>query len=217
MIINTAAVAPLPGVDKSQPEHLAWAIVIAIALSFVLAAIEISNESKKPLRSCLVFQSFFYCCLLTFGNVVTTLIATVLVTKMDPDLKPYYFIFAAFTGVFAFETILKNTNVTVLDKGVLTIQVWINKALTAAAAAAIERDIQRTNIENGKLAKRLSAIPEIDLNTFVALKLSGGSPSIVKQLDNAATTNNADRRLYKAYAIVTAVSRSEVASFLGGR
>jgi hypothetical protein len=128
---------------------LAWAIVIAIALSLVLAAIEISNESKKPLRSCLVAQSFFYCLLLTFGNVVTTLMATAIVTKMDPNLKPFYSIFAAFIGVFAFETILKNINVTVLNKGVLTIQVWIDEALTAAAAAAIVRDIQRIDIENG--------------------------------------------------------------------
>lgn len=217
MIINNAAAAPPPGVGNNSPEHLVWAIVIAIALSSVLAAIEIASESKKPLRSCLVVQSFFYFCLLTFGNVVTTLMATVLVTRMDPGLKPYYFIFAAFIGVFAFETILKNTNVTVLDKGVLTIQEWINKALTAAAAATIVRDIQRTDIANGKLAKRLSAIPEIDLNTFVVLKLAAGSTNIVQQLDTMAMTNNADPRLYKAYAIVTAVSRSEVASFLSGR
>jgi len=75
--------------------------------------------------------------------------ATAIVTKMDPNLKPFYSIFAAFIGVFAFETILKNINVTVLDKGVLTIQVWIDKALTAAAAAAIVRDIRRIDIENG--------------------------------------------------------------------
>jgi hypothetical protein len=182
-----------------------------------LAAIEISLEAKKPFRSCLVLQSFFYCCLLVFGNVVTTLLAGVLVAKMSPNLAPYYFIFAAFFGVFAFETILKNTNITVLDKGVLTIQDWINKARTAAAAATIERDIVRTDIERGKLATKLALIPDTKLNTFAALKLPPStSANIVEQLEAAARANNADLKLYKAYALVTAVSRSEVLAFLKG-
>jgi|SRR5579859_1393055 len=214
MIITEAVSTPSSGSGNGLPEHLAWAIAIAIAFSFVLAAIEISSEAKKPLRSCIVASSFFYCCLLIFGNVVTTLMASILVAKMDARLAPYYFIFAAFFGIFAFETILKNTNVTVLDKGVLTIQIWINKALTAAAAAAIVRDLQRMNIQDGRLAQKLAGIPEIKLNTFVALKLSNGAPNIVATLDATAATNKADPRLYKAYAIVTAVPRDVVESFL---
>jgi hypothetical protein len=55
---------------------------------------------------------------------------------------------------------LKNTNVTVLDKGVLTIQDWIKKAKTAAAAATIENDIERTDIARGRLATGLAMIPD---------------------------------------------------------
>jgi hypothetical protein len=133
-VTNAAGTATQTGAS-GLPDHLAWAIALAIAFSFILAAIEITAEARKPLRSCLILQSFLYCLLLAFGNVITTLLAAVLVSKMDPSLSPYYFFFAAFFGVFAFETILKHTNVTVLDKGVLTIQDWIKKARTAAAAA----------------------------------------------------------------------------------
>ncbi len=48
--------------------------------------------------------------------------------KLPESLKPYYFLFAPFFGVFGFETVLKNTNITMFDKGVLTIQTWIEKA-----------------------------------------------------------------------------------------
>lgn len=197
------------------PSHIKGAIAIAIVFSLVLAAVEIPSLSKKPLRSCMVPQSVFYCVLLIFGNVVSTLLAAILVLRMNPSLAPYYFIFAAFFGVFAFEVVLKNTNVTVFDKGVLTIQDWITKARNAAAAQAIERDIERMDVERGKLAARLSKIPDTRLNTFVALKIPAtGGANIVQQLDSAAQANSADPKLYKAYALVAGVSRSEVLAFL---
>jgi hypothetical protein len=210
----------LPGSDGSTtpsvlPEHLWWAIAVAIAFSFILAAVEISREVQKTLRCCLIPQSFLYACLLIFGNLVTTLFAAVLVAKMNPGLAPYYWFFAAFFGVFAFETVLKNTNVTVLDKGVLTIQDWMKKALTGATAAAIVRDVRLNDREIGKLAAALAKVPEARLNAFAAIKLtSGAGTGVVPQLDATAAANNADPMLYKAYAIAYAVSPSVVRAFL---
>jgi len=211
-----ATVPTLPTeANANLPEHLIWALAIAVSVSFLLAAVEISADAKKPLRSCLVPQSFFYALLLAFGNIVSTLLAAVVVAAMPHSLAPYYFILAAFFGVFAFETILKNTNVTVLDKGVLTIQDWIQKARRAAAAAALERHVERTDLDKGRLAARLATIPETKLNTLIALKiLPGRGVNIVEQLDSAASANSADPQLYKAYALVEAVSRSEVIAFL---
>jgi len=134
---------------------------------------------------------------------------------MNPGLAPYYWFFAAFFGVFAFETVLKNTNVTVLDKGVLTIQDWMKKALTGATAAAIVRDVRLNDREIGKLAAALAKVPEARLNAFAAIKLtSGAGTGVVPQLDATAAANNADPMLYKAYAIAYAVSPSVVRAFL---
>lgn len=110
------------GAATALPAHLGWALGIAVVFSFVLASVEISMESKRPLLSCLVVPSFLYCCIRAFGNVVATLLASAMVTKIDPGLAAYYFLFAAFFGIFGFEIILKNTNITVFDKGVLTLQ-----------------------------------------------------------------------------------------------
>lgn len=197
------------------PNHFAWAIVIAILLSLVLGYVEIVSDAKKPFRSCLVAQSFSYVVLLAFGNVVTTIFAATVVVKLSATLEPYYFLFAAFAGVFAFQSVLKNMNVTILNHGVLTIQDWIEKARSAAAEAAILRDIQRTDLARGELAKRLAGVDDAKLNAFVASKLPAAAGSnIVPQLDASAKANNADPKLYKAYALVAVVPQSEIKAFL---
>jgi hypothetical protein len=197
------------------PEHLGWAITAAVITSLILAAVEIDREVKKTFICCLIPQSLFYALLLILGNVISTLLAALPVRKLDSSLAPYYWLFSAFFGVFAFETILKNTNVTVLDKGVLTIQDWIKKALTGAAAAAVLRDVRLRDKETGRLAASLSQVSEGQLNAFLAIKLSKQiGDDIVLRLDAAAATNKANSMLYKAYAVASAVPRSEVLAFL---
>jgi hypothetical protein len=142
-------------------------------------------------------------------------ICATVVTRLSATLELYYFLFAAFAGVFAFQSILKNMNVTILDKGVLTIQDWIDKARSAATAAAILRDIERTDLARGDLAKRLADIDDNKLNAFVASKLPAAAGiNIVPQLDASAKANGADPKLYKAYALVAVVPQSEIKAFL---
>jgi hypothetical protein len=53
------------------------------------------------------------------------------------------------------------------------------------------------------------------LNAFVASKLPAAvGVNIVPQLDASANANNADPKLYKAYALVTVVARNEIVAFL---
>ena len=155
-----------------------------------------------------------YLILLGFGNVITTLLATIPVAKFDPSLASYNFLFAPFLGVFAFQSILKNMNVTILDKGVLTIQDWMDKAKSAAAATEILKDVERTELNRGVLAQKLANISEGKLNAFIAAKLPPTSAvGIVAKLDADAKANNADARLYKAYALVVVISRNEIVGF----
>ena len=201
----------------SLPAHLGWALAITLAFSLLLASIEIADKSKMPLLSCLVFQSFLYCSIRAFGNVVATLLASALVVKIDPGLAAYYFLFAAFLGIFSFETILKNMNITVSGAGFLTLQAWMDKALNVASAAAIEQDIRSTHTEIEKLANRLSKITDLELNAFIAFNLANQGTSIVQTLENAAKANNANPRLIKGYAAATGVSRNQVIAFLKGQ
>jgi len=135
-------------------------------------------------------------------------------TSLPPALAPFYFLFAVFFGVFGFEIVYQAHEHTVFDNGVLTFQDWIKSAKTAAAGATIEKDVERNDIAAGKLAAKLSKVEEKALNTFVLHSIAGTSATIIQDLDARATANSADQRLYKAYAVVTAVSPSKVEAFL---
>jgi hypothetical protein len=121
-------------------DDFVWAIAIAMTASVLLSIVQIPAQSKTSLRSCFVIQSAIYCLIVCFGNTVTTILAASAVVKLPSSLQQYYFVMAPFFGVFGFETILKNTNITMFDKGVLTIQDWITRSLNAAAGAAIEKE-----------------------------------------------------------------------------
>jgi hypothetical protein len=188
------------------------AIGIAIAVSLVFALIEIPAKAKTTrLRACLVGPSFFYWAVLSFGNTVTTLLASVAVVKMLPSLSDYYFLLSAFFGVFAFETVLKNTNITMFDKGVLTIQNWIDKALDAAAAATIDRQETLKQEEETRLVQQLRQKAETEINTRILNKMGDGK---VETLDKAAQASGADRQLYKIYQLVTILTSNERAALL---
>jgi hypothetical protein len=188
------------------------AIGIAIAVSLVFALIEIPAKAKTTrLRACLVGPSFFYWAVLSFGNTVTTLLASVAVVKMLPSLSDYYFLLSAFFGVFAFESVLKNTNITMFDKGVLTIQNWIDKALDAAAAATIDRQETMKHEEETRLVQQLRKKAETEINTRILNKMGDGK---VEALDNAAQASGADRQLYKIYQLVTILTSNERAALL---
>jgi hypothetical protein len=116
-------------------------------------------------------------------------------------------------GVFAFETILKNTNVTMFDRGVLTIQDWIEKALNVAVAASIETQENIKQRQDEILYKKIMSLPEEDINTRVLNKLGGGT---VEKLDAAAKASGANTKQYKALQLVSSLSRSEGAALLKG-
>jgi hypothetical protein len=147
------------------------ALSIAVALSLLIACIEIPSKSKAQIRACFVVHSFFYWLILSVGNVTTTILASLAVVKMPVGLTPYYFVLCPFFGVFGFETVLKNTNVTMFDRGVLTIQNWIEKALNAAAGAAIDQQENIKQEQENKIVAKLMSFSEEDINTRILYKM----------------------------------------------
>jgi len=133
------------------------------------------------------------------------------VVKLPTNIAPYYFVLSAFFGVFGFETILKNTNITMFDRGVLTIQNWIEKALNAAAAAAIDQQENLKREAETRLVDKLMELPEVELNTRILHKLG---PETVSKLEAAAKASSADAKLYKVLQLVATLTRSETAALL---
>jgi hypothetical protein len=178
-----------------------------VVASAVFALVEIPKQSKTTLRACLVLDSFLYWAILSFGNSVTTLlVSTVVVENIPAALSRYYFLFYAFFGVFGFETVLKNTNITIFDQGVLTIQNWIDSAKNAAVASAIAaEEVLKGSLEIA-LQKHLNGMSELDINTRILTK---SGPTTVSQLEDDAKRSSADAKKYKVYYLISKLDAYE--------
>ncbi len=100
---------------------------------------------------------FIFLLIMMAGNTVTTLAAAAIVrpftadANVEPQNRPTTnpapppllsagppWLWYAFIGVFAFEAILQQINVTIFDRNVLTINDWITKARDLAVQGAIK-------------------------------------------------------------------------------
>ena len=194
-------------------DQLSWALIIAVVVSLVIALIEILRKSQVGnIKACLSGPSFLYFIILSFGNVVTTILAwQVVVTTIPPAVASYYYLFSAFFGVFGFEIILKNTNITMFDKGVLTIKEWTEKALDIAGAAAVAKQVTYKQIDESRLNSMLMRKSDTDINTRVLNKWGAGK---VDALNAEANASSADPKQYKVLQLIKDLSSSERSALL---
>lgn len=182
---------------------LAIAVTVAAALSLLIGTIEILFQSKANLRASLSGSFALYLLILVVGNTGTTLLASSLLSGGDlpPTLPGPGWFWFAFVGVFGFEAILKNVNVTLFGNGVLSINDWISKARNNATATAIAAYATASVEQEKRLAGELKTLPGGELNTH-ALHLLGAEA--LAALLQAAAEAQADERLYLALAIAEA-------------
>ncbi|MDA1315954.1 MAG: hypothetical protein O2968_21740 [Acidobacteria bacterium] len=145
-------------------ENAVAILLITILLTALIAVIEIVNESKASPRAIVSPVFGMYFAILAVGNCFPALVAPLVIRDaVAVDLGHLWPFFYAFAGVFAFRGILSNTNITVFDQNVLTIQDWIAKARTPAIAAAIKNQILREKEDAQQLANDLTKIAESKL------------------------------------------------------
>ncbi len=186
------------------------AIGIAVFVSVFLSLVQVPSRAKASISECFVIEAFVYWLILSFGNVVTTLLASLIVVKIPPSLKGFYFLLCPFIGVFAFETILKNLNLTLADRGVLTIQNWIDKALDSAAAAVVVKKENAKHAKELALVHKMMTMSEADINGRILSKLGPGK---VAAFDADAAASAADAKQYKIFQLITVLSESERSAF----
>lgn len=170
-----------------------YEIAIASVLSILVAIIEIPWTSKTRLWSSLGTYFWVYLVILIVGNSMTTWVAGAMIPKEWPIPAC---ISGAFLGVFGFQVILKNMNLRVFDKGVLSIEDWISKARDLAVANAVHEHAVSKRQQEIKIAEKLKVDPS--LNTYVTQFLG---PGTVVELDALAEANGADKNLIKAFAL----------------
>jgi hypothetical protein len=174
------------------------AAIITLPLSSLIVAIQVTQASNSSLQRAIRGPTFIYFLIVFVGNVFTTFLAAATTSKTIPsDVAPAWFWYA-FLGVFGFEAILKNLNLTFADIGVLSINDWITKARDVAVADVIEVDVIHKLQMANALAAKLKALPVNELNAHVSNILGNGQVTV---LDAAASTEAADPQLMKALAL----------------
>ncbi len=184
------------------------AIVFAVVLTLLICVIEFPNQAKVSLRACLVWTSVPYLIIRSIGNAVTTVLACPLLNaKLDGLVNPSSYYMLAFldalAGVFAFHFVLSQTNVTVFQKSVLTIEDWITKALENAIGPANKKEAELAEDRLQRLVGDLdlSLTDENKLNAQIDTAMGAGTAA---RLAAEATESGSDVKMYKLLTFATA-------------
>lgn len=144
------------------------AIIASIILSILLVFIQVSYEirpSSKGLHSIkcnFTLYFFLYLIIVAFGNVVTTFLASGIVdsillkesiSKVKFDKVPLWLMYSVL-GVFGFEAIIKQINITFLDKELLTLNKWISKSKFTAVNIILVKITEEGFAVGQKLANK---------------------------------------------------------------
>ena len=175
-------------------------IVLAVIFTVLICLIEIPTRAKTSLRSVIGWPLLFYIMIYVVGNVFATVLAAgSLPAQVPKPVQNWLPFLEAFAGVFAFQGVIGNTNVTLFGRGVLTIEEWIAKARDHAVSLAIEKQVELDNANSLRLAKVLGALPDNILNTYLIQFVNDVD---VAGLEKKAKQSNADASLYKAFTLV---------------
>ncbi len=211
---------PASGVPPILPgASFGTALVFSVLLTFLICVIEFPNQAKVSLRACLVWTSVPYLIIRAIGNAVTTVLAyPLLKPRLGDLLDPSSYMLAfldAFAGVFAFHFVLSHTNVTVFQKGVLTIEDWIAKALENAIGPANKKEAKLTEDRTQRLVDDLdrSLTDEAQLNAQIDAAMGVGTAG---KLAEEAGKSGSDVKMYKLLAFATA-KPDRAASIVGAR
>lgn len=198
--------------------NLVIAVVEAAGFSVVLAVVEITSRSEVRRAKYAVRASGFaaYACIVCVGNVATTIAAASLVSRSLPTL-PFPWFWYAFIGVFGFEAVLQNLNVTLFDRGVLSVADWIDRSRAIAVAGAVDLEANDRFVRSVALAELLRSLPEATLRAHVlthlgkqrldALLESFPSSGVQPQFGLALALVN--EAFEKSFAIATVMDGSE--------
>jgi len=187
------------------------ALAVTVVVSVVFAAIEVPRRSKAELAACVTAPALIYTFLLTIANIATTVLAAPIAARLLPVSSPYFFFISAVVGTFGFESVLRQTNVTVHGNGVLAIKEWLDRSLDQAAAAAIQKQEDAKQELDGKLRAKLLQLPDDEINTMILARLGPGE---VAKLDEAAKASGANVKLYKVMRLITVLKPSEARALL---
>lgn len=178
-------------------DPLLSSVLLTTVSTLLITPVEIGFRAEKAgLRECVGSAFFLYALIFLVGNAVAALLASVLLADALPRTLIFWFPFIwAFSGVFAFQGVISNANITLFGKGVLTIEEWIGKARDRAVAAALEA---HTRNEQDAALKAAAVIRELPIDELNAHLLQEFGAAALADIERLAQQSGADPKYYKA-------------------
>ncbi len=191
------------------------ALILAVLLTIILIAIEIPLVAKASLKASLSGPVFLYLGMFSLAHLFATMIAFVVLNEdqLGPDLTPFRPLMAAIAGVFAFRAVLRNTNITLYQKNVLTIEDWVDRARDFAVASAIAREAEINEEYLVAAARKMSEYDVQTLNAWISVSLVAD----VQELEEAAQKAKAEVKYYKALVLASELPRHRLRALLKDR
>ncbi|MGO9256534.1 MAG: hypothetical protein ACLQU1_09565 [Bryobacteraceae bacterium] len=199
---------PPPTTDNSIPR----AVLFSVGFSVLAGLVELTSRSKADLASCFGKSPLLYVVLTGCFNSLAAALACGLLKDRIPGgpwLAPMFY---ALFGVFAFEGVLSNTNVTIFQKGVLAFEDWIAKAREPAVAEVLARQTQRDSDRTTKLARQLVKLSERDLYTYVIEAFPDSGAKLIDVSKDYSAKYGTDPRFYVALVFARKSPQAAVAA-----
>ncbi len=188
-------VATSTAFDPNWTALLTGAVLLTFLLSFIVV---LRAAQGVGLRSVWSTQFLIYFVLASLGNVVSVSASVPLVAATGVVPPGPGFLWPLIIGIFGFEAILKNINVTFLEANALTISDWLKSAQELAVEQALTKDTDSREREVQKVADVLVELPIETLATQAAKTLG---PDQVQQLRDEAGRFGFDESLHLALAM----------------
>jgi hypothetical protein len=178
-----------------------YSIYFTIALTLLIALIRLLKEDDAKLPYLFNVRVLLYVLILLVGNIATTLMAVKLTEKYLTDQSGPAWFWVSFLGVFGFEAIVKNINITMFKTGVLTINDWIDKAMGSAVESIKQKEVEdkdsevivaKPGIDFRYKALCLDLLVDIESSETAKITETQKLKCCVDRLNEISTTINSD-------------------------
>ncbi len=175
-----------------------WTIIFVIIFTFVKVSFEIKSESNSYFYPCFNFLTVSYFLLVCITSIFVTILSLQFLNNVLTNGLQNPFIYAIL-GVFGFEVIIRKTNISMHDIGILTIQNWLSKAKEKAIAETVLKNAYHSrSLEYENLNQILKRLNDSDLDFQINLLCPQNRLKEIKDLADKSGNSHS----YKAWVLV---------------
>lgn len=186
-------------------------LILACLFTFLLVIIQLLHGAGSSLRALATWHTLLYLLIFLLGNLVATILAVDLLSgQLDENVAVYAPFLQAFAGVFSFQFIIGNTNISLFQKDVLAINDWITQAKQVAIQKAIERQIELDDAALIINTNKLSRLEEEQLKLYLKTQLDED----IEHIENDAVDSNIATNKYKAMILASSLTQSQLKAIL---